>query len=155
MKTFTQLVENALKHIEEVFPWDLEEQLNNPHEDMILLDVREADEFNDFHIQGSLNAPRGILETCCEYGFEETIPTLANARNTKVVIICRSGNRSALAAHTMQMMGFEHLYSVQTGIRGWNDYELPLYNGQGEIVDIDRVDEQLGRAIPAEKLRPQ
>jgi len=154
MKTFIQLVEESLKSVQEIFPWTLEEKLNNPAEDLVLLDVREVNEFNAFHIQGSLSAPRGILETCCEYGFEETIPTLANARDQQVIVICRSGNRSALAAQTLQMMGFKQLYSLKTGIRGWNDYELPLYNGEEKIVKIEVVDEQLDRAIPPEKLRP-
>ena len=154
MKTFIQLVEESLKSVQEIFPWTLEEKLNNPAEDLVLLDVREVNEFNAFHIQGSLSAPRGILETCCEYGFEETIPTLANARDQQVIVICRSGNRSALAAQTLQMMGFKQLYSLKTGIRGWNDYELPLYNGEEKIVKIEVVDEQLERAIPPEKLRP-
>jgi len=47
---------------------------------------------------------RGILETACEYGYEETVPELAQARERAVVIVCRSGNRSALVAWVMQEM---------------------------------------------------
>ena len=136
MKTFQELVDAALQRIEELFPWDLEEETsNNP--DLMLLDIREPYEYEAMHIQGALNVPRGILETSCEFDYEETVPELASARERDIVVICRSGKRSALAADIMQQMGYKKVKSLKTGMRGWSDYEQDMVNGDGNLVDED------------------
>ena len=140
MKRFAELVAECLPKINEVFPWDVEEKLAADTPPLIL-DVCEPGEFSAMHIQGSLHVPRGILESACEYGYEETVGALAEARGREVVVVCRSGNRSALAALTMQLMGFKKVSSLKTGLRGWNDYELPLVDGTGQTVSVDWSDE--------------
>jgi len=149
MKHFTDLIAEALPDVEEIFPWDLEEKLKAKPE-LILLDVREPAEFDALHIENSLNVPRGILESACDWDYDETEPALAGGRDEEIIVICRSGNRSVLAAQTMQRMGFKQVVSLKTGIRGWNDFEQPLYNRDGNQVDIDDADELL-----ASKLRPE
>ncbi len=136
MKTFQELVDEALQRVEELFPWDLEEETSNNPE-LMLLDIREPDEYDAMHIQGALNVPRGILETSCEFDYEETVPELASAREREIVVICRSGKRSALAADVMQQLGFKKVKSLKTGMRGWSDYEQDMVNGDGELVDED------------------
>jgi rhodanese-related sulfurtransferase len=79
---------------------------------------------------------------------------LAEARDQSIVVICRSGNRSALAAKTMQMMGFEKVRSLKMGIKGWNDNDLEMLDEKQNIVDIDDADEWLNRAVPEDKLAP-
>src|SRR5690606_2289328 len=101
MQRFRDLVAASLEQIEELFPWDLEDRLTEEPE-LLLLDVREPYEFDAMHIEGAINVPRGILETACEYGFEETVPRLVESRDRDVIVICRSGNRSALAAAVMK-----------------------------------------------------
>jgi rhodanese-related sulfurtransferase len=136
MKTFQELVDDALQRIEELFPWDLEEETtSNPG--LILLDIREPYEYDAMHIEGALNVPRGILETACEFDYEETVPELASAREHGIIVICRSGKRSALAADVMQQMGFKNVKSLKTGMRGWSDYEQDMVNGEGALVDED------------------
>ncbi len=153
MKHFTDLIAECLPEIEEVFPWDLEEKIA-ANDDILLLDVREPYEFEQLHIPGSINVPRGILETACEWDYEETVPELAQARNREIIVICRSGNRSVLAAYTMKRMGYKKLASLKTGVRGWNDYEQPLNNINGEAVDIDDADEVLATRIRDDQKRP-
>ena len=75
MKRFTDLVSECLPHIREEFPWDVEEKLDGPDPPLIL-DIREPEEFRAMHIRDSLNVPRGILESACEYGYEETVREL-------------------------------------------------------------------------------
>ena len=140
MKTFNDFVNEILPHINELFPWDLQARIDTLTPPL-LIDVREPDEYNAMHIEGSINVPRGILESACEFDYEETVPELAAARKKGVVIICRSGRRSALAAYIMQQMGFEDVYSLKTGLRGWNDFEQPLINQHGTQIDIDAADE--------------
>ncbi|HEX9802073.1 MAG TPA: rhodanese-like domain-containing protein [Gammaproteobacteria bacterium] len=153
MKHFTDLIAEALPEVEEIFPWDLEEKLREKPE-LILLDVREPSEFDALHIANSLNVPRGILESACDWDYDETEPALAAGRNEEIVVICRSGNRSVLAAQTMQRMGFRQVVSLKTGIRGWNDFEQPLYNRDGEPVDIDDADVLLASKLRPEQRRP-
>src|SRR5512143_2848619 len=125
MKRFQDLINDCLPQVGEVLPWDLREMMDSGLA-LTLLDIREPYEFETMHIQGSINVPRGILETACEYGYEETLPELVEARERDIVVICRSGNRSVLAAFTMQLMGYRRVVSLKTGLRGWNDYEQPL-----------------------------
>jgi rhodanese-related sulfurtransferase len=154
MKTFKELITDCLTKVEEIYPWDLQEMIaadTSP----LLLDIREPYEFKALHIVNSLNVPRGILESACDYGYDETVPALVQAREKKIVVICRSGNRSVLAAYTMQLMGFKDVMSLKTGIKGWNDFELPLYDAQGWLVDIDDADEILMPKLRPEQLPPK
>ncbi len=154
MKTYQQLIEDCLKYVTEIFPWDLEEKLAAGHKPM-LLDIREPEEFNVMRLENSLNVPRGILEQSCEWDFEETIPELVKARDREIVLVCRSGNRSVLAAYTMQEMGYQKVFSLKTGLRGWNDYEQPLVNNQNQQVDIEDADEYFSNKVKKEQLKPE
>lgn len=153
MKHFNDLIAEALPDVEELFPWDLEEKIGQAS-DLILLDVREPQEFDALHIQGSINVPRGVLEQACDWDYDETVPELAAGREREIIVICRSGNRSVLAAHTMQRMGFKNVASLKTGIKGWNDFEQPLFNTDGGQVDIDDADEVLATRLRPEQRRP-
>lgn len=152
--TFANLVAAALPHIKELMPWDVD-AMRKATPDLLIVDIREPDEYAGGHIQGSLLVPRGILETSCEWGYSDTLPALAQARTQPVVLVCRSGNRTALAALTLQQMGFEQVFSMKTGVRGWNDYELPLVNMQDEAVDIDLADEALSPPVLPTQLAPK
>jgi rhodanese-related sulfurtransferase len=154
MKRFTDLIAECLPHIHELLPWDIE-SLREEHADVLVLDVREPYEFQAARIEGSLNVPRGVLETACEYGFEETVPELVEARTRPVLVVCRSGNRSALAASVMQEMGYREVYSLKTGLRGWNDYELPLIKGEGDTLDVEAADTYFTPTIRPEQLAPK
>ena len=85
MKKFNDLVAESAKNINEIFPWDLEERFSeNPS--LLLLDIREPYEYEAMHIKGSLNVPRGVLETACEWDFEETVAELVNSREKEVIL---------------------------------------------------------------------
>lgn len=153
MKTFRDLINDCLPSVREIFPWDLAALLES-EQPPLLIDIREPYEFAAFHIANSLNVPRGILETACDYGYEDTVPELVKARDKHLVLICRSGNRSVLAAFIMQLMGYKNVVSLKTGIRGWNDFEQPLFDQQEQLITTDAVDailsvpptlEQLGK----------
>lgn len=153
MKNFLELISNCLTDVREIMPWDLEERLEaNP--DLLILDVREPTEFDAMHIAGSMNVPRGILESACEWDYEETEPELVRAREREIVVVCRSGNRSILAAHSLQVLGYENVVSLQTGVRGWKDYDQPLIDGQGKDVDLDDADVYFTPTLRPEQHRP-
>jgi len=149
MKTFELLVSEALGSVEEIFPWDLSEACEEKPEP-VLLDVREPYEYSAMHIKGALNVPRGILETACEFNYEETVPELANAREQEIIVICRSGKRSALVAHIMQQLGYQNVKSLKTGMRGWSDDDQDMVDGDGKPVTEDAAIEYF-----TPRLRPE
>ncbi|MCB2261757.1 MAG: rhodanese-like domain-containing protein [Candidatus Thiosymbion ectosymbiont of Robbea hypermnestra] len=153
MKNFIELLQEYLTQVREIMPWDLEERLEeNP--DLLILDVREPYEFDAMHIAGSLNVPRGILESACEWEYEETVPELVQARKREIVVVCRSGYRSVLAAHAMWILGYRDVVSLRTGLRGWKDYEQPLEDAQGRSVDLDDADLYFTPRIRPDQMRP-
>lgn len=154
MKNYKQLVADILPEINELFPWDVSEKLDN-NEALLIVDIREPYEYDSLCIQDSINVPRGILESACDYGYEETVPALAAARDKPVVLVCRSGNRSVLAAHVMQQMGYTQVYSMKTGIAGWNDYELPMINRDKQAVSIDEGDEYFVTRVRPDQMPPK
>ena len=153
MKKFNDLVAESAKNIIEIFPWDLEERISeNPS--LLLLDIREPYEYEAMHITGSLNVPRGVLETACEWDFEETVAELVNSRDKEVVVACRSGNRSIFACEVMQKLGYKNVVSLKTGLRGWSDYEQPLHNKDGEEVDEDTAIDYFTTNLRKDQLAP-
>lgn len=135
-KTYSQLAAEAAQRITEIMPWDVPDFLDrNP--ETLFLDIRERDEFARARIPGTLNVPRGILESAAEWDYAETEPALVTARQKPVLIVCRSGNRSAFAAETLAQMGFADVRSVKLGIKGWNDADQDLVDAQGNPLDGD------------------
>jgi rhodanese-related sulfurtransferase len=154
MKSYDDLVNEVLGRIREVMPWDLGKQMAAGRSPL-LLDVREPCEYNKLRIPGSINVPRGVLEQSCEWDYDETVPELAAHRERDIVVICRSGKRSALAADVMQQMGFTQVSSLRLGIRGWNDAELPLEDKAGNAVDADAGDVLLEPCLTAAQRKPK
>lgn len=109
MKTATDLINEAKARIRQVTAGETMALLGT-HPDTILLDCREPNEYNLGHVPGALFIPRGQLESHIEAHV---------ARDRKVVIYCASGNRSALAADTLQQMGYTDAASMSGGFRGW------------------------------------
>ncbi|MDJ0890010.1 MAG: rhodanese-like domain-containing protein [Gammaproteobacteria bacterium] len=154
MKRFMDLLNECLPTVQEIFPWDLVEELEAGSE-ILVLDVREPYEYDAMHIEGSLSVPRGILESAVEWGYEETLPELVEARDRRIVVVCRSGNRSLLAAKTMTIMGYKDAINLKTGLRGWNDYEQPLVDAQGRQVSLEQGDAFFFTRVRQDQLGPK
>ncbi|RLA25985.1 MAG: MBL fold metallo-hydrolase [Gammaproteobacteria bacterium] len=80
---------------------------------LTILDVREESEYAAGHIENSVFLPRGVLE----FKLSGT-PELAD-KSRPVLIYCRSGNRSALAALTMHQLGYKSVLSMAGGYEAW------------------------------------
>jgi len=154
MHTYQSLINEALETVTEIFPWDLEDTMGMDEKPLIV-DIREPAKFTMAHIEGSLHVPRGQLEGACEWNYLETEPELVVARERPVVLVCCSGRRSALAARTMMLLGYSNVTSLKTGIKGWNDSDLPLIDAEGALVDADELDEVLSKPLAPEKLAPR
>ena len=154
MAGYDDLILEALTRVKEIMPWDLSRLIKSGNKPL-LLDVREPSEFATLRIPGSINVPRGILEQSCEWDYDETEPSLASGRDQEIVVICRSGKRSVLAADMLLRMGFENVVSLKTGVRGWNDFEQPLEDAAGRLLDPDHVDELLMPKLRADQRKPR
>lgn len=81
---------------------------------IVVLDVREGDEFEAGHLDDAILLPRGVLEFKIS-GVEE----LAD-KSAAVLAYCRTGGRAALAAQTMQELGYNNVMSIAGGFEAWS-----------------------------------
>jgi rhodanese-related sulfurtransferase len=153
MKRYADLLADALTRVSEIQPWDLARRLTEDAPPLVL-DVREPAEFALARIPASINVPRGVLEQACEWDHDETVPALARHDVGPIVVVCRSGKRSILAADVMQSMGFPDVVSLRTGVRGWNDFEQPLVDGAGQPLDGDEAERRLAPRLRPDQRRP-
>src|SRR3954464_3664202 len=119
--TGAEVIRKIRSQIEEVDPAQVREHLGNG---VVLVDVRESEEWDAGHIPGAKHVPRGYLESRIEGGVA--------GRDQRFVISCASGQRSALAAHTLrEQLGYENVASMNGGITLWKDrgYEVDVPKG--------------------------
>ena len=109
MKSGSDLITEAKSRITEVTPQQVRERIQRD-KSVVLLDVREPNEWNMGRVPGAVHIPRGIIET----SIEARVP-----RTAQVIIYCAGGNRSALAADTMQQMGYTSVQSMSGGFMDW------------------------------------
>ncbi len=107
-----EVIRQIKSQVEEVDPAQVSEHLGNG---IVLVDVRESTEWDAGHIPGAKHVPRGYLES--------RIEGAAGAdRSQEIVLYCASGQRSALAAHTLkEQLGYENVKSMTGGITLWKD----------------------------------
>ena len=118
-------VNAARARVKEVAPDELQQMLAEVP-GVLLVDVRESSEHEQAHIQNAHLVPRGILEAAADINYPKHDETLYTARDKPVVLYCATGGRSALAAVTLQMMGFKDVYSLAGGIMKWQETGCPV-----------------------------
>jgi molybdopterin/thiamine biosynthesis adenylyltransferase/rhodanese-related sulfurtransferase len=117
-----EYIRQIKSQVEEVDPAQVSEHLGNG---IVLVDVREGTEWDAGHIPGAKHVPRGYLESRIE-------GAVGADRSQEIVIYCASGQRSALAAHTLKgELGYENVKSMTGGITLWKD--------RGYKVEIPKV----------------
>ena len=109
MKTAQQLIAEAKASITEVTAREVQDQLARGTP-LVLIDIREQNEWTMGHATPAQYIGRGVLES----QIEARVP-----RDAHVVLMCQSGNRSALAARTLQEMGYTQVASMAGGFRDW------------------------------------
>ena len=93
--------------------------------DTVLIDIREPAEYQRGHIPGAIIIPRGLLEF-------EILPALERLGagsapgECDIVLYCGTGGRSALAAKSLDAMGFRNVKSMDGGIVAWAEAKFPL-----------------------------
>jgi molybdopterin/thiamine biosynthesis adenylyltransferase/rhodanese-related sulfurtransferase len=111
-----EFIRQVKSQIAEVDPSAVHQDIveHNGDRPFVLVDVREMDEWDAGHLPGAKHVPRGHLES--------RIEGAAPDRSQRVVLYCASGNRSALAARTLeQELGYEHVESMTGGYTLWKD----------------------------------
>ena len=115
-KSYQQLVFEAYQQFPQVAPADLQARLS-AGEQIVVIDVREPDEFARGKIPGSYTIPRGLLEM----QLDGRLP-----RDTTVVLYCAGGGRSALACRSLAEMGYDKVANLEGGFQKWADSGLPV-----------------------------
>jgi molybdopterin/thiamine biosynthesis adenylyltransferase/rhodanese-related sulfurtransferase len=115
MASGAELIRKAKEQIKEVDPREVHDSVQNGNGSApVLVDVREQHEFEEAHIPGAIHVPRGHLESRIEGKVSD--------RSQPVVLYCASGQRSALAAQTLQsLLGYDDVASMTGGITLWKD----------------------------------
>jgi rhodanese-related sulfurtransferase len=124
-RSLADFVRDALATVAEISPEELRRLLDLPDRGGVeLIDVREADEYAAGHLPGARHYPRGFLEVRADLEHPKRDPWLAD-RSRRLVLYCGGGHRSALAARTLQEMGFADVRSLAEGWTGWTKRGLP------------------------------
>jgi rhodanese-related sulfurtransferase len=118
---FLALAHDAKKRIREI---DIEEykRRRETGEAGQLVDVREDHEWETAHAAGAIHLSKGIIER----DIEKTFP----GKDTKLVLYCGGGYRSALATDSLQRMGYTNVISLDGGWRAIEVSGLPLEQGK-------------------------
>ena len=115
-KTGSDLVEEARTRIREISAADVKAMIARGDK-AVYLDVREPNEWNLGHLPKAVHLPRGNLES----KVEALVP-----RDATVIVYCARANRSALAADTMQVMGYTNVASLAGGWADWMSVDGPI-----------------------------
>ncbi len=113
MATYRELVAQALREVGELTPAEVLAQID----DLTIVDVREADEYEQGAIPAARLIPRGILE--------RDIAGLIPDVETPLVLYCAGGSRSALAAASLKTMGYRKVTSMAGGFERWKQEGNP------------------------------
>ncbi len=117
---FLTLVEDAKRRIREVTIDDVQ-KYREAGLDFVLIDTREESEWAAGHAEGAIHLGKGIIER----DIEQTIPD----PDQKIVLYCGGGYRSALAADTLEKMGYTEVFSMDGGWRAWKAAGMPIEEG--------------------------
>ena len=137
-----EVIRQIKQQVQEVDPAEVSEHLGDG---VTLIDVRESDEWDRGHIPGAVHVPRSYLES--------RIEGVISDRDRRVVLYCASGQRSALAAHTLSgLLGYTDVASMTGGITLWKD--------RGYKVDVPKVlsreqKERYGRHLLLPEVGPE
>lgn len=117
---FLKAVQDAKARVREVGAAEVRRWVGQGRK-FLLIDVREDHEWQKEHALGARHLGRGILER----DIEQTVPDPA----TEIVLYCGGGYRSALAADSLQKMGYQSVLSMAGGYRAWTEAGGPVEKG--------------------------
>ena len=125
-----KLCQMAKNNVNEVTTEQLQQALRDGAR---VINVREPAEYTQGHIREAVNMPRGVLEMQLNQhpdvaGYDDALQRIADK---PLYLICKTGGRSALAAESLERMGFDKVYSVTGGMSAWAEEKRPVVAGEG------------------------
>jgi len=117
---FLKLVMNAKENIEEVSVDYTYNLINNKiaNQDYYIIDVREDHEWDEGYIPNAVHMSKGVIERDIE-------KKIFN-KDIELVLYCRSGYRSLLAADNLKKMGYTNVKSLEDGYSAWLKNKYPI-----------------------------
>lgn len=95
------------------------------HQNAVIVDVRTDKEYQEGHIVNALHIPLGVLEN--------RVSELKNYKTTSLIMVCRSGARSASAATILKKQGFEEVNNLNGGMLAWSSANLPVTTAKTKL----------------------
>jgi len=117
VKTSDQMVKDAKASIKEVSVNDVKKMIDNK-ETIVILDVRDKDEFETGYIPGAINLSRGMLE----FKINMMVPD----KNATIIVYCGIDLRGPLATKTLNEMGYINAVNINGGLKDWKAAGYPI-----------------------------
>jgi len=114
---FLAIVQTSKQRVKECTVDDIKNRLDSADQ-FFLVDVREDNEWQAGHLPGAMHIGKGVIERDIEKKIPDT--------DAEIVLYCGGGFRSALAADALGQMGYTNVISMDGGISGWKEQNLPL-----------------------------
>ncbi|WP_428357066.1 rhodanese-like domain-containing protein [Methyloprofundus sp.] len=110
------VVEAGIRKYNTISPMLTVTKLNTGHP--IILDVREAGEYNKGHISDAIHIPVADIEG--------QLNKIDLYKKDELIVVCHTGTRSAPACSTLQKLGFENVFLMTGGMQAWEENKLPI-----------------------------
>ena len=128
MKTLKDMLGEARQVVPEEGPAEVARRLA-AGEKIVVIDVRDPDEFRDGHLEAATNISRGFLEF--------RVGTAVSDPSTPVVLYCQTGLRSMLAAKALKDLGYSTVINLQGGYQKW------VQSGMPTVRDVPMTKDQI------------
>jgi len=116
-KTPEQVVREAKASVSEVSIDEVKKMIDN-REDIILLDVRDSEEYETGHIPGAINISRGSLDF--------KVHLIVPDKNKRIIVYCGLDLRSPLATKSMNDLGYKKAVNMIGGLKAWKEAGYPV-----------------------------
>jgi rhodanese-related sulfurtransferase len=115
-----EMVSEALESVEPISVQAAKQEIDSGTADLVV-DVREPNEFDQGHLPGAINVPRGMLELRADSESPVAHPRLSANRDARLIVYCLKapGARCVLAAETLGRMGYSNVVAMQGGLEEW------------------------------------
>jgi len=130
MKTLKEMLAEARQVVPEEGPAEVDRRLKSG-EPVVVIDVRDPDEYRDGHLEAATNISRGFLEF--------RVGTAVHDQTTPIVLYCQTGLRSVLAAKALKELGYEHVINLKGGYQKWAQDRFPV------VRDVAMTPDQIQR----------
>lgn len=130
-KTFDDIMSDAKRVVPEVSVDDVRTRIAGNGKEVVLVDVREKEEYREGHLPGAVSVPRGFLEM--------KMSTEVPDQNAEIIAYCQGGTRSLMAGVVMKEMGYSNVVSMTGGFGAWKQ------SGNEWVADKQFTPDQLQR----------